>query len=71
MALKEGPQSFNELQRNTGMSTATVTKAVREAESLHLIQRSYRADRGSTVYELTDSGKALKPEKFKATLEDD
>ena len=71
MALKEGPQTFNELQKNTGMSTATVTKAVREAESLQLIQRSYRADRGSTVYELTDSGKALKPEKFKATLEDD
>jgi len=70
IALKEGPKTFNELQRTTGMSTATVTKAIRESESLRLIQRSYRSTNGSTVYELTEAGKSLEPKKFKATMKD-
>jgi len=70
LALKENPQTFNELQKRTSMSTTTITKAVREAESLGLVHRSYRPDKSSTVYELTETGKTLKPEKFKATLED-
>ena len=52
------------------MSTATVTKALREAEGLGLVQRSYRSSDASTVYELTVDGKRLDPRKFKATIED-
>jgi DNA-binding MarR family transcriptional regulator len=52
------------------MSTATVAKAIKEAEELRLVQRSYNRDTSSTVYELTDIGKNLQPEKFKTTIED-
>jgi DNA-binding HxlR family transcriptional regulator len=70
LALRESGKAFNELQRVTGMSTATVTKALREAEKLGLVQRSYRSSDASTVYELTADGKRLDPRKFKATMED-
>jgi DNA-binding HxlR family transcriptional regulator len=66
IALREGPKSFNELHERTRMSTATITKALRDAEGLGIVQRSYRPDSGSTVYELTESGRTLVPEKFKA-----
>jgi DNA-binding HxlR family transcriptional regulator len=70
IALKESSKTFNELQKSTGMSTATVTKALKEAEELRIIHRSYRSKDASTVYELTEDGKKLEPRKFKATLED-
>ncbi|MGD0803220.1 MAG: DUF6569 family protein [Candidatus Bathyarchaeia archaeon] len=70
ISLKEAPKTFNELQKSTGMSTATVTKALREAEELRLVHRSYRSADASTVYELTEDGKKLEPRKFKATIED-
>ena len=70
IALKESPKTFNELQKSTEMSTATVTKALKEAEGLGLVHRSYRSTDASTVYELTENGKKLEPRKFKATIGD-
>lgn len=70
ISLKDGPKTFNELQKKTSMSTATVAKAIKEAEELRLVQRSYNRDTSSTMYELTDTGKSLQPEKFKTTIED-
>ena len=70
IALREGPKSFNELHEKTRMSTATITKALRDAEDFGIVQRSYRPDSGSTVYELTESGRTLDPEKFKAATAD-
>jgi DNA-binding HxlR family transcriptional regulator len=70
IALKEAPRTFNELQRSTRMSTATVALALKEAEILRLVQKSYRSADASTVYELTEDGKKLEPNKFKATIED-
>jgi DNA-binding HxlR family transcriptional regulator len=70
IALREGPKTFNELHDRTRMSTATITKALRDAEDLGIVQRSYRPDSGSTVYELTESGRTLVPEKFKAASMD-
>jgi len=48
------------------MSTATITKALRDVEGPGIVQRSYWPDSSSTVYELTESGRTLVPEKFKA-----
>ncbi len=70
ISLKEAPKTFNELQKSTGMSTATVTKALKEAEELRIVHRSYRSQDASTVYELTEEGKKLEPRKFKSTIED-
>ena len=66
IALREDPKTFNELHDRTRMSTATITKALRDAEGLGIVQRSYRPDSSSTVYELTESGRTLVPEKLKA-----
>ena len=63
--LLDNAKTFKELQASTNMSSSTVSKALKDAEELGLIQKVYN---GSTKYELTEYGKRLNPKKFRATI---
>lgn len=67
-ALEDGPKSFGEIVEATGMSTATVTRGLQEAEELGLVRKAYRPDNGGTVYELTQEGKTTNPKRFQASF---
>jgi DNA-binding HxlR family transcriptional regulator len=61
--------SFTEIKKKTGMSSRTVTRGLNEAQDMGLVEKRYRGGNGGTVYELTEIGKTLNPERFKATYE--
>ena len=65
-ALYTESKTFSEIQEDTLMSSATVSKALKEAETLELIEKAYRSENGKSVYRLTELGKKINPKKFKA-----
>ncbi|MEM0165288.1 MAG: helix-turn-helix domain-containing protein [Saccharolobus sp.] len=56
--LLEGPKRFNELQRTTRLSSKTLSKSLKELESLGIIER--KSSSGIKFYQLTEKGKELK-----------
>jgi DNA-binding HxlR family transcriptional regulator len=67
-SLYDGDKSFSVIQRQTGMSSRTVSEGLKEASRLGLVEKQI-SDGGKTVYSLTSSGRQINPKKFKVAYE--
>ena len=55
--VSDSPKTWKDLERNLDLSTRTLSKRIREAESLGLIDRKPRISNGRMTYRLTRKGK--------------
>ena len=67
-ALMRGARTFSEVEEDTGMSSRTVSRGLKDGEELGLIEKVIR-DNGNTAYKLTALGESTNPKKFKAAYE--